>query len=78
MKPPLLQEQREATEAELKWCAKMRKLMRLKPATITLFCNGNMHVLCTDAVNTLCKKGSSMPGPIKGVSSLGPADGGDF
>lgn len=70
--------QREATQGEIKWCNRMIRLMKQKPKSITLFCNGNIHVLCTHAVNTQVKKGGAMPQPIRGVSSLGPADGGDF
>jgi hypothetical protein len=72
------EEPRNATAIELKWCKKMRSLMRQKPNTLTLFCNGNMHVLCTNAVNTQVKKGGSMPQPITGIDCLGKADGGDF
>lgn len=52
--------------------------MQTKPKSITLFCNGNMHVLCTNAVNTQVAKGGGMPQPIVGINSLGKADGGDF
>ena len=69
---------RLATDAEIKWCKQMRSLMRKKPKTLTLFCNGQMHVLCTDAVNTQVTKGGAMPQPIRGLDSLDPADGGDF
>jgi len=78
MKPPRMPEPRLATKDELAWCSKMRKLMLLKPESITLFCNGHMHVLCTKAVDAQVKKVGCMPQPIKDISSLGPADGGDF
>lgn len=70
--------QREATPEEKAWCKKMKALMKKKPKSIVLFCNGGMHVLCADSVEKQVKKGGSMPQPIKGVSTLGPADGGDF
>ena len=41
---------RHATAKELAWCRKMKRLMSHKPESITLFCNGSIHVLCTDAV----------------------------
>src|SRR3546814_10433503 len=62
---------REATEAEIKWCRKMKALMAKKPKTITLFCNGSMHVLCTKAVNSQVAVGGGMPQPIRGVQTLG-------
>lgn len=68
----------QATKIEVDWCNKMRALMRKKPKTLTIFCNGNMNVLCTNEVNSQVKKGGSMPQPIRGIDSLGRADGGDF
>lgn len=56
----------------------MKRLMNEKPKSITLFCNGNMHVLCSKAVDEQVKKGGCMPQPIIGVDALGKADGGDF
>lgn len=69
---------RVPTEAEVKWCDQMRKLMKRKPKTLTLFCNGNMHALCTHQVNNQVEKGGCMPQPLPGIDALGPADGGDF
>jgi hypothetical protein len=67
-----------ATKKEIEWCNKMRALMRQKPTTLTLFCNGDIHVLSTKEVNSQVKKCGSMPQPIQGIDSLGRADGGDF
>lgn len=67
-----------ATGKEIDWCNKMRALMAKKPASLTLFCNGWMHVLSTDEINTQVKRGGSMPQPIHGIDVLGKADGGDF
>lgn len=52
--------------------------MNQKPESLTLFCNGNMHVLDTNEVDERCKKGRAMPQPIEGIGILGRADGGDF
>lgn len=69
---------RAATNEEIKWCNRMRRLMKQKPQTIRLFCNGQMYALCALEVERVGRTGKGMPGPIEGLPFLGYADGGDF
>ena len=71
---------RELTAAESKWCNAMIRLMRRKPKGLTLFANGNIHVIDTDQFNNRAERfdGGSCGQPIAGSPTLGPCEGGDF
>ncbi len=69
---------RYATDAEISWCNKMRRLMKKMPGTMKLNADGSLQ-----AVDSGLDQESSHPihgseyQPLDGISSMGPCEGGD-
>ena len=66
---------RQATAAEIKWCDKMRRLIKSMPPTMSLFADGKLFAV--DAEENRNYDYIEHFQSLSGVTSMGRCDGGD-
>jgi hypothetical protein len=66
---------RFATNAEIEWCNKLRRLMRSRPKTMSLFADGQLKAVCAREAKSFHERDEFQP--LEGVAPMGNCDGGD-